>query len=313
MQSNIEETNKANIILEIQSLTKYFGNIRAVDNITFEVEKGDIFGFLGPNGAGKTTTIRIILGLINPDSGKVKINGYDNKKDFIQAIKGVGAVVETPNFYQYLTGYQNLKQIANLHPGITSSRIEEVLQIVNLKDRAHDKVGNYSLGMKQRLGIARALLNEPDLVILDEPTNGLDPQGMREIRELINTLAEKKNITFFISTHLLNEVEQVCNKVAILKNGKIIVSDFVEKLLNKNRETVEIITPEKDDAIAILKNEVNLNIEEETKRGVIIELEAGKSGEINKLLIEKGIIVEYLIPRNQSLEEYFINITQGDK
>lgn len=301
----------SNNILEVNNLVKSFGDNKAVDQVSFNVERGEIFGFLGPNGAGKTTTIRILLGLIFPDQGQVKINGYDINTDFKGAIAKVGAVVETPAFYTYLTGYQNLKLMANLHKDIGKERVEEVLKIVGLEKRGKDKVKTYSLGMKQRLGIARALLNRPDLIILDEPTNGLDPQGIKEVREMIKRLATEEGITFFISTHLLHEVEQVCNKVAILKEGQIITSGFVKELLDRNHEIIEICTPQIEKTAQELKNLEYARLIKESSQGLIVELEKGMSGELNKLLINQQIEVNYLIPKNPSLEEFFIEITEG--
>lgn len=209
-------------LLEVRNLSKTFGGRKIIDNLNLRVMKGDIYGFLGRNGQGKTTTIRLITGLIFPDSGDVIIDGYNLRNDFKKAISKVGAIVESPSFYGYLSGYDNLRLMANLVPGIKKGRIEEVLEIVRLSSRAKDKVKTYSLGMKQRLGIANALLNNPKLVILDEPTNGLDPQGIKEIKEMIIQLASEKDITFFISSHLLHEVEQICNRVGIIDNGKLL-------------------------------------------------------------------------------------------
>lgn len=212
----------SNTLLQTHNLTKSFGGRKIIDNLTLQVLKGDIYGFLGRNGQGKTTTIRLITGLIFPDSGDVIIDGYNLQNDFKKAISNIGAIVESPSFYSYLSGYDNLKLMANLVTGIKKDRIDEVLEIVRLSSRAKDKVKTYSLGMKQRLGIANALLCSPKLIILDEPTNGLDPQGMKEIKELIIQLASEKNITFFISSHLLHEVEQICNRVGIIDNGKLL-------------------------------------------------------------------------------------------
>jgi len=220
-------------ILEIKKLKKRFGNIEAVKNVNLNVNKGDIFGFLGPNGAGKSTTIRMILGLVHPDQGQIKINGFDINKDYKKALQYVGTMVETPKFYEYLTGYQNLKVVANLYTDVKHVDINKALKKVGLMDRGKSKVETYSVGMKQRLGLARALLNNPELVILDEPTSGLDPQGKKEIRELIQQLAINQEITFFICTHLLNEVEQICNRVAILQDGEIISNRFVKEVENK--------------------------------------------------------------------------------
>jgi len=303
---------KNNYALEVSNLSKYFNGKKVVDNISFQVEAGDVFGFLGPNGVGKTTTIRMILGLIHNNSGVVKINGYDIKKDFKKAIDEVGASVETPKFYEYLSAYDNLVQVANLHPRISKKRIYEVLEIVGLKDRAEDKVKLYSLGMRQRLGIARALLNRPKLVFFDEPTNGLDPQGMIEIRTMISQLAIEQGITFFITTHMLYEVEQICNKVAILKEGKLITQDYVKNLLNKDTEKIQLHTNDIKQAVALLKPMEFIKKMDSASFGFKIELEKGFVRELNKNLVTNGVKVNYLIPENQTLEQLFIELTGGN-
>lgn len=211
-------------------MTKSLGGRKVIDHLQLQVQRGDIYGFLGRNGQGKTTAIRLITGLIFPDSGDILINGHNLRTDFKKAIANIGAVVESPSFYGYLSGYGNLKLMANLVPGLTKSRIDEVLEIVRLSHRANDKVKTYSLGMKQRLGIASALLSSPKLIILDEPTNGLDPQGMKEIKELIVQLASERNITFFISSHLLHEVEQICTRVGMLDHGKLLLEAGIDEL-----------------------------------------------------------------------------------
>jgi len=225
--------NQATPLLETRHLTKSFRGRKIVDDLNIRVMKGDVYGFLGRNGQGKTTTIRMLTGLIFPDSGDVLINGISLRKDFKRAIAHVGAIVETPAFHDYLTGYENLALMANLAPGVTKSRVREVLDIVGLGGRARDKVKTYSLGMKQRLGIANALLHEPELIVLDEPTNGLDPQGMREIRELILRLASGKNITFFISSHLLHEMQEMCNRIGIIQNGRLLMEGDMRELAVK--------------------------------------------------------------------------------
>lgn len=298
-------------ILKVENLTKKYGSKIVVNNINFNIDEGDIFGFLGPNGAGKTTTIKMMLNLINKDDGNVYVHGKDLEDNFNECISKIGAVVETPKFYEYLTGYENLKQIARLESNVNDNRINEVLRIVRMEKRAKEKVQTYSLGMKQRLGLARALLTNPKLVILDEPTNGLDPQGMKDIRELIKKLSVENNITFLISTHLLHEVEQICNKVAILKEGEIISYDTVQNLLKKNTETIKIQTPDILRTLSLLKNLGYVKNKMRHKKGVLIEIEKDFSVELNRYLIDKGIKVEYLIPVNQSLEEFFINKTRG--
>ncbi len=226
----------SNTLLETRNLTKSFRGRKIVDNLNLKVMKGDVYGFLGRNGQGKTTIIRMITGLIFPDSGDVMINGYNLKTDFKRAISQVGAIVESPTFYEYLSGYENLSLMANLVPSLDKSRIDEVLEIVRLTSRAKDKVKTYSLGMKQRLGIANALLNDPQLIILDEPTNGLDPQGMKEIKEMIVQLSSEKNITFFISSHLLHEMQQLCNRIGIINDGKLLVEGNVNELVGNSTE-----------------------------------------------------------------------------
>lgn len=223
----------SNVLLQTRNLTKSFGDRKIIDRLNLHVMKGDIYGFLGRNGQGKTTTIRLVTGLIFPDSGDVMIDGRHLRNDFKNAISNVGAIVESPSFYGYLSGYDNLKLMANLIPGIKKDRIDEVLDMVRLSHRAKDKVKTYSLGMKQRLGIANALLGSPKLIILDEPTNGLDPQGMKEIKEMIVQLAADRNITFFISSHLLHEVEQICNRVGIIDNGTLLCEATMDELAQK--------------------------------------------------------------------------------
>jgi len=298
-------------VLKVQNLTKKYENKAVVNKVSFSINEGDIFGFLGPNGAGKTTTIKMILNLIKKDQGEVYVNGKDFSENFNECISKIGAVVETPKFYEYLTGYQNLKQMANLEVNVDEERINEVIKIVRLEKRAKEKVNTYSLGMKQRLGIARALLNNPKLVILDEPTNGLDPQGMRDIRELIKKLAVENNITFLISTHLLHEVEQICNKVAILKEGEIISYDTVKNLLKKNTETLNLQTPDILKTLSLLKDLDYVKKKVRHEEGVVVEIEKGFSTKLNKYLIQNEIKLEYSIPVNQSLEEFYIKKTKG--
>ncbi len=298
-----------NIILKIENLKKNFGNIEAVKNVNLEVYKGDIFGFLGPNGAGKSTTIRMILGLIKPNQGNIKIDGLDINKDYKKALNRVGTIVETPNFYEYLTGYENLKLQANLYKNISRIDIKQILKKVGLKERKDNKVSTYSVGMKQRLGLARALLNNPELVILDEPTSGLDPQGQKEIRELIKGLAETEDISFFICTHQLNEVEQICNKVAILQSGRIIAKRELNSKVKK--KWVEIYTRQKNEAKNILNEDYNINQINISRNGIVLYTEETYLEKINYKLNERGIKVKYIIPEMESLEDYYLKETGG--
>lgn len=301
----------ASYMIEAKELCKSFKGKMIIDNINLIVEKGDVFGFLGPNGSGKTTTIRMLLKLIHADKGNIKIKGYDLKSDFSRAIEKVGAVVETPKFHSYLSGHKNLELMANIMNSVSKDSVDEVLKAVGLADRSKDKVKTYSLGMKQRLGIANALLKEPELVILDEPTNGLDPQGMKEIRDLVLKLASEKGITFFISTHLLHEVEQICNKVAVLNRGRIMAQGKVKDLLDSDCETLEVCTSSTDKVMHIINNMDYIKGVEKSARGIFVKIEKGYSARLNYLLVSNSIDVEYLIPHNQSLETFFIELVNG--
>lgn len=212
--------------IEVKNVSEKIGKRTILNDVSFEVYEGDICGFIGPNGAGKTTMIRVVTNLITPTKGEVNINGANVVKERKTALLKLGAIVEEPIFFPYMSGRKNLQNLAMLNPGMSKSeqreKVEEVLKIVDLKDRGDDKVKTYSLGMKQRLGIAQALLNNPEIIILDEPANGLDPMGMRDLRELIFKLQKEKNITFFISSHLLDELQQLCNRFIVINEGKLI-------------------------------------------------------------------------------------------
>ena len=216
-------------VLECKNLNKKIGKKDILKNVSLEVQEGDILGFIGPNGAGKTTTIKLILGLQKITSGEVKINGYDIKKDFEKAIEKVGTIVENPDLYMYMSGLDNLKIIARLYKNVDQKKVEEVIKLVGLENRIKDKVSKYSLGMRQRLGIAQAILHKPNLLILDEPTNGLDPEGIKQLRDLLTKLAREEKMAILISSHNLAELESFCNKVSIIQNGEIIETSTLEE------------------------------------------------------------------------------------
>ena len=215
-------------ILKCENLHKKIGKKEILKGISLELDEGDILGFIGPNGAGKTTTIKLILGLQSITSGKVFINDYDIERDFEKAIAKVGSIVENPDLYMYMSGYDNLKLIANLYKTVDKKRIDEVVNLVGLENIIHDKVSKYSLGMRQRLGVAQAILHKPTLLILDEPTNGLDPEGIKSMRELLVKLAKEEHMAILISSHNLAELESFCNKVCIIKNGVIIETSDIQ-------------------------------------------------------------------------------------
>lgn len=225
----------SDIMLEIQKLNKSYGRRKIIDNLNMSVYKGDIYGFLGANGEGKTTTIRMITSLIKADSGDIIINGKSVINCKNEAVKNIGAMVEAPKFYENMSGYENLELMARIMPGVSDLDIQNVLDLVGLKDRGRDKFKEYSMGMKQRLGIANALLGDPKLVILDEPSNGLDPYGMKEINNLIVSLAKRCDKTFIISSHLLHEMEGICNRIGILHSGKLCIEGEVRTLINDNK------------------------------------------------------------------------------
>ena len=227
-------------ILKCDNLKKQVKEKVIVEKISFSMDKGDVVGLIGPNGAGKTTIIKLILGLIKITEGKVSINGYDIEKDFIKAIEKVGAIVETPDLYMYLSGYDNLKITANNYKNISKERIKEVVKLVGLENRIKDKVSTYSLGMRQRLGIAEAIINSPELLILDEPTNGLDVDGIIEMRNLITKLSEQ-GIAILISSHNLTEIDNLCNRIIAIKNGKIITDDKIESFKAFSSEDTYIL------------------------------------------------------------------------
>ncbi len=227
------------VVLETHELTKRFGDLVAVDHVNLRVEEGELFGFLGPNGAGKTTTISMMAGLLHPTEGRIFIFGKEISPKQTAGLREVGILLPTPGFFPYLSGRENLRLLLRLYPDVDDQRVEEVLALVGLKDAAHRRVKGYSTGMKQRLGLAAALLHRPRLLILDEPTSGLDPIGMKEIREFLRRLADE-GTTIFLSSHLLHEVEQICDRVAILNHGRILAEGHVQELLRGKRDLEEV-------------------------------------------------------------------------
>ncbi len=231
-----------NIVLSVNNLKKRIKNKEIIKGISFDVYAGEIFGFFGPNGSGKTTTIRMLVDLIRPTEGTIQICGYDVHKEHNQAMSKVGCIVENPELYSYLTGWENLEHFARMLPDVDEKRIQEVVEIVSMDQRIHDKVRTYSLGMRQRLGIAQALLGRPSLLILDEPTNGLDPQGIKEMREFIQRLAAD-GLSLFVSSHLLSEIQQMCHRVAIISHGEVIQVGAVDELIAQGGKVVWTVSP----------------------------------------------------------------------
>ena len=298
-------------IIEVENLSKQFKELWAVKGLNLNVYKGDVFGFLGPNGAGKSTTIRMLLSLITPTEGKIRIFGKDLKKNRIDILKRIGAIVEKPDFYGYLSAYKNLEILGRLsQTDVSRKRIMEVLELVGLEKRFKSKVKTYSYGMKQRLGLAQALIHDPDLIILDEPTTGLDPQGMKEVRDLILFLSNQNKKTIFISSHILYEIELVANRMVIIDKGSAIVEGNVSELLNANNLKVTFEVNDSEKTKIILNNTSWINkIESSSNNKFVFSLTNDEIPKLNSYLIENNIDVSAVIPA-RSLEQYFLNITE---
>lgn len=290
-----------------EQLTKRYGMRAAVDSLDLEVHRGEVFGFLGPNGAGKTTTIAMLLGLVRPTSGRALVLGHDIAGALPAALRKVGAMIEAPAFYPYLTGYDNLRVVARTR-GVREQHIPAVLDLVELEGRGRDRVQTYSQGMKQRLAIAATLLGEPDLIMLDEPTNGLDPAGTVEIRELIRTLAAGGR-TIFLCSHQLHEVEQVCERVAILKEGRLLARGSVRELLRRGRGLQVRIAGPLEPALTVLAGLDWIGRIERDQNMLLIDAPAERAAELNSLLARAGVAVAELRERDRSLEAFFLEVT----
>ncbi len=300
-------------IIEIENLSKQFKEVKAVDGLNLTVYSGDVFGFLGPNGAGKSTTIRMLVSLITPTEGDIRLFGKSLKNERISILKNIGAIVEKPDFYGYLSAYKNLEILGRLsHTDVSKKRIMQVLEFVGLEKRYKSKVKTYSHGMKQRLGLAQALIHNPDLIILDEPTTGLDPQGMKEIRDLIIHLSKDENKTIFLSSHILSEVEIVATRMIILNKGKKIVEGSVSELLNRDEMQVTIEVENGNQAEQIVnESKWAAKLKTSVNKKLIFTLIQNEISELNKYLVEKDVKVNALVP-TRSLEEYFLDITDKE-
>ena len=300
-----------NKIIEVKNLSKQFKELKAVDDLNINVFTGDVFGFLGPNGAGKSTTIRMLLTLISPTKGEIKIFGKSLKESRIEILRKIGAIVEKPDFYGFLSAYKNLEILGKLSRiESPKKRIMEVLELVGLDKRYKSKVKTFSHGMKQRLGIAQALLHDPELIILDEPTTGLDPQGMKEIRDLIIHLSKDQKKTVFLSSHILYEVEMVADRMIIINKGSTQVEGDVQGLLNKNNLKVTFEVDDTTKVRSLLSNTRWMEkFDSETKSRVIFSLKNTEIADLNKYLVDNNIAVSAVIP-TRSLEEYFLQITE---
>ncbi len=295
-------------VLKVENLYKSIGKRPIIKGISFSVKEGEIFGFLGPNGSGKTTTIKMMVDLIKMDAGSISIMGCDIKERREKALEYVGAVVESPELYSYLTGYENLAQIARIRR-ISSKKIEEVVELVGLTGRIHDKMKKYSLGMKQRLGLAAALLPDPKLLILDEPTNGLDPNGMIELRNILKRLAREYGMAVFVSSHILGEIQQLCDTVAFIENGVITT---VESMTAVHETYIYVLEIEKsEDTLIKLKKIEGIDNIREADNGYTLELKDRKSSEVLRDIIMAGIEVQTFSRHLKELEERYMELIKG--
>lgn len=302
-------------VLEIQHLTKRIGKKKIVDDLSLEVLPGEVFGFLGPNGAGKTTTIRMIVGLISFTRGVVVINGINLKENFEKAISHVGGIVENPEMYKFLTGYQNLLHYWRMTQDVPKARIDEVVRQMGLENRIHHKVKTYSLGMRQRLGLAQALLHSPSLLILDEPTNGLDPAGIREFREHLRRLAREENLAVLVSSHILSEMEQMCDRIAVIQQGKLIDVKQVREFVGgaQEKQTVLFTVDPIHQARKCLQQALSGKPLEVTPEGIRVTLPREEIPMVNARLVEAGIRVFSIQSVSRTLEDEFLELTGGSQ
>jgi len=298
------------IAMELIDIKKNIGSKKIIKGLSFTINKGEVFGLIGPNGAGKTTTIRMMVGLMELTDGDVRILGKSIKTDFKEAVREVGAIVENPEMYPFMTGWQNLKHYSRMIPGITDERIKEVIQLVGLQKPINEKAGKYSLGMRQRLGVAQALLHEPSVLILDEPTNGLDPAGIREIRQYIRRLATEENVAVIISSHLLSEIELMCDRIGVIKNGELIATQNVHGDTDAEQQDLRQIQMEitpVEQAIDILKSEQQIEAIL-TNGSISFQIEKNKVPNIIQTLVKHEIAIYQVNVSKATLEDKFFDL-----
>ncbi|MCS7459719.1 ABC transporter ATP-binding protein [Paenibacillus doosanensis] len=318
--------SQAEVVLSVKNVKKTIKKKEIIKGISFEVYAGEIFGFLGPNGSGKTTTIRMLVDLIAPTAGSITICGHDVHKEHNEALQYVGCIVENPELYSYLSGWENLEHFARMLPGVGAKRIQEVVDIVGMDARIHDKVRTYSLGMRQRLGIAQALLNNPKLLILDEPTNGLDPQGIKEMREFIQRLAQT-GLSLFVSSHLLSEIQQMCDRVAIISHGEVIKVGEVDALIDESASRVIWRVAPMDRALRLLQRQEDAVVLEVIHRpeefdrpaaepavhDIVTQLKSEAIPQLTRELVEAGVQLYGVETKSPTLEDLFLSLTEGKR
>ncbi|MEK4981394.1 ATP-binding cassette domain-containing protein [Bacillus sp. FSL K6-6540] len=314
--TNRKDVKKGPVVLTVNQVTKTIGKKNIVDKLSFDIHRGEIVGLLGPNGAGKTTTIRMIVGLIDMSQGDVLVKGHSIKKDFVQAVRHIGGIIENPEFYPYMSGYDNLRQYQRMSEGVTITRIMEVVKLVGLQDAIHKKVRAYSLGMRQRLGIAQALLHNPSILILDEPTNGLDPAGIREMRDYLKQIARDEGIAILVSSHLLSEMELMCSRVVVIQEGKFVTERSIGgTVVNEELTTVSLRvndTAMAEQTVQHLKDIILINSSEE--EGMItLQLHEEDIPTLIQSLCDARVRIYRVEEMKSSLEEEFLKWTGGNR
>ncbi len=294
-------------VLKVSNVTKEIKKKQIIKGVSFDIKQGEILGFLGPNGSGKTTTLRMLVGLSKPTSGDIEICGYSLKKDYVKAMSNVGCIIEGPDLYDYMSGYTNLELLGSMSQGVTKQDIDDAVELVGMSERIHDKVQVYSMGMKQRIGLAQALIHKPKLLILDEPTNGLDPQGIHEFREIVKNLARKTGISVLISSHLISEVQLMCDRVSIINNGNIIRNASIDDVLATGEVIWTLTDPQKGQSI--LKDTFDLDSSIDGKKlRAFVDIE--KLPEINTTFIGSGLAMTYVENKKRTLEDLFLALTE---
>ena len=300
------------LALSIKNITKIYGKKKAADHVSFDIQEGEIFGFLGPNGAGKTTVIKSILGFIFPDEGEVFINGYNTKKDYEKAMASVGGIVENPEMYVNLSARKNIEMYARIHGNIPKERIDEVINEVGLSGRSKDPIRKYSLGMKQRIGLAQAMVHKPKLLILDEPTNGLDPTGIHQLRDVLKKYAHEQGGAVMVSSHILSEMQLLCDRVGIINNGKLIsvcTMDELEKMNSASRYFIKVSDTEK--AKTLLESNENVSDIDIKDGSISAEISEEDIASVVRLLVTGGVDISEVKKNESSLEEVFLQVTGG--
>lgn len=316
MANMVKNVKNGEIALKITKLNKTLGKRQILHNIDFEAYKGEVFGFLGPNGAGKTTTIKVILGLLTLDDGEIEVNSFNIRKNFEKAMSNMGGIVENPDMYKHLTAMQNLKQYARMREGVTDERIKEVVELVGLSKRMNEKLGRYSLGMKQRLGVAQAILHKPKVLILDEPTNGLDPAGIKDLRDILKRLAHEDGICVIVSSHLMAEMELMCDRVGIINNGRMLGVYTIDEMISaSNQGTEEYIFEVNDvEKATRLMQDLTFTVADDKRIDVTFNEETVKedvSQLISKLITSGVKVYEASHKENKKLEDVFIEMTNS--